>query len=94
LANNARQLLKRRLAAGKTGLIASKHLYNLKDDRQPKRPGTPYTRFVAERHGSGDLKGINNNETLKLIGAEWKALSAAEKEVCDPATLLNNVETC
>jgi hypothetical protein len=97
LANNARQLLKKRMAAGKTGksrVVASKHLSQIKDDRLPKRPATAYNLFISERHSSGDFKGIDNLESFKLMAAEWKALNAAEKEVRDPATLLYSVEPC
>ena len=31
---------------------------------------------------SGDLRGLKLGEAAKLIGREWKGLTAAEKKVC------------
>lgn len=31
---------------------------------------------------SGDLRGLKVTESAKLIGREWKSLSASEKKVC------------
>jgi hypothetical protein len=59
----------------------SRNLRKLDDDRQVKRPATGYVRFATERSTSGDFKSIPLSEKAKLVGEEWKALSAAEKEV-------------
>jgi len=81
IANNARMNLKRRLAAGQPVKILSRNLRKLDDDRQVKRPLTGFLRFSLERVASGDFTSIALGEKAKLIGEEWKALSAAEKEV-------------
>ncbi|QDS74335.1 hypothetical protein FKW77_004505 [Venturia effusa] len=80
VANAARNLLKRRLAAGAystrkgmKGLIKK-----IKDERQPKRPMSAYLAFSMDRRASGDFKNITLLESAKLITDEWKALSPAE----------------
>ncbi|KAF3043226.1 hypothetical protein E8E12_009383 [Didymella heteroderae] len=78
LANNARKLLKRKLAGKNKGGIARTQL--IEDDRQPKRPTSSWTIFFAERQSSSDFQGISIPERSKLIAAEWKSLSASEKQ--------------
>jgi hypothetical protein len=53
----------------------------LVDDRQPKGMTTSFGAFFAERHLSGDFKGITVPESAKLAAEEWKALSEGEKKV-------------
>lgn len=54
------------------------------DERAPKRGMTPYLAFNVNRRASGDFNGITIIEGAKLIGQEWKALSADEKKVRPP----------
>ena len=72
-ANNARARLNRK------GVYKSK-LAKLKDPREPISIG-PYALFTRERWASGDMKGIEVVQAAKLIGQEWRALSADEKSV-------------
>ena len=53
----------------------------LADDRFTKRGPTPYIIFFVERYASGDFAGILPKKATALVGQEWKALSAAEKQV-------------
>jgi hypothetical protein len=79
-ANNARQQLRRLLKnVGKRRYPP--HTSKIVDDRQPKRPRTPFILFTVERWATGDLKNIKTSEAAKLISEEWKALSAGEKKV-------------
>jgi hypothetical protein len=80
-ANKARILLRRKLPKKKGGRPA--HTEPLKDDRLPTAPARAYTIFVAERWATGDMKGIAVREAARVIGEEWKALSAGEKKVCN-----------
>ncbi|OQV08258.1 HMG-box domain-containing protein [Cladophialophora immunda] len=76
LANNARrQLTKKAKAAGK-----KKQYKSIQDDRSVHRPRNAYAFFFKERNDSGDLQGMTVGERGKLIGQEWKKLSAAEKK--------------
>jgi hypothetical protein len=52
------------------------------DDRQPKSFRNAYNYFSAERYASGDMKSINIIDAARLISAEWKSMTAAEKKVC------------
>ncbi|KAF1911909.1 hypothetical protein BDU57DRAFT_524011 [Ampelomyces quisqualis] len=82
LANNARTQLRFKLSGlGKTGY--SVHTARLVDERQPKRPANAYAIFVSERFATGDFKGIEIGPAGKIIGEEWKALSASEKKKYD-----------
>ncbi|KAL1653537.1 hypothetical protein SLS61_004047 [Didymella pomorum] len=78
LANNARHLLRRKLASKIKGTPA--HTKTIEDDRQAKRPISAWNFFFAERQASPDFQGIAVPERAKLISAEWKALSAGEKQ--------------
>ena len=71
-ANLARQHLRR--LGGKLNL--------LRDDRQVKGPRGAYNWFYKQRMLSGDFKGLKVSEASKLVGREWKGLSADEKKVC------------
>ena len=53
----------------------------LADERLRATRITPYIRFSTERYASGDFKNIALADRSKLIGNEWKALSASEKQV-------------
>ena len=79
IANNARAQLRKKLAGTQKKSVA--HTKKLVDDRVPKQGPTSYLCFFLERHASGDFKNIRAADAAKLIGAEWKALSAAEKKV-------------
>ncbi|KAL9094289.1 MAG: hypothetical protein Q9165_003429 [Trypethelium subeluteriae] len=50
------------------------------DDRTVKGPRKAYTYFTLDRHQSGDMKGVPVTEAAKLIGNEFKALTASEKQ--------------
>ncbi|OAP60602.1 hypothetical protein AYL99_05604 [Fonsecaea erecta] len=76
LANNARrQLTKKSKAAGR-----KKQYKAIQDDRSVHRPRNAYAFFFKERNDSGDLRGMTVGERGKLIGQEWKKLSAADKK--------------
>ncbi|XDG06544.1 hypothetical protein ABKA04_006159 [Annulohypoxylon sp. FPYF3050] len=49
------------------------------DERLPKQPTTPFTLFTKARWASGDLANKTVAESSKLLGAEWKNLSEAER---------------
>lgn len=79
-ANAARNQLKQK--AKKEG---KKKVYkHIQDERVVKQPRTSYTYFLTDRFASGDMKHMKIGEVGALIGREWKALSAAEKKVCQP----------
>lgn len=76
-ANLARNQLRRH--AKKVG---SKRTYpHIKDDRLVKAPANQYSLFLKDRYDSGDMKGMTIAEVGKLVGREWKSLSASEKKV-------------
>jgi hypothetical protein len=86
LANNARRALrklytKRKEDGFKTKAKTPAGTEPLKDERIPKHAPSSSALFVKARLASGDMAGIASTESLKLIGAEWKALSASEKKV-------------
>ncbi|RVX67869.1 hypothetical protein B0A52_08474 [Exophiala mesophila] len=75
-ANNARNKLRKQAkAAGKAKVYS-----HIQDDRLVKPPVNAYNFFFRERVASGDLKGLSLAEGGILVGKEWKALSAGEKE--------------
>ncbi|KAF3049870.1 hypothetical protein E8E11_010228 [Didymella keratinophila] len=78
LANNARKLLRRKLAGKTKGTPA--YTKPIEDDRQVKLPTSAWNFFFAERQASPDFQGIAVPERAKLISAEWKALNASEKQ--------------
>ena len=59
-----------------------KGYYALHDHRQVKGIMPAYAVFNAERFATGDFKGLKVPEAGKLIGREWKGLSADAKKVC------------
>ncbi|KAL8761151.1 MAG: hypothetical protein Q9184_002705 [Pyrenodesmia sp. 2 TL-2023] len=71
-ANNARLLLKKKNASGTWT--------KLEDERLAKGPRNAYSYFTQDRFKSGDFAGMKLAEAAKLIGGEWKALSANEKQ--------------
>ncbi|KAL8728809.1 MAG: hypothetical protein Q9181_005213 [Wetmoreana brouardii] len=71
-ANNARNLLKRR--------TKSTSWPKLQDERLVTRLKTPYNLFYTHRYRSGDFAGMKVTEAAKLIGSEWRGLSAGEKQ--------------
>ena len=54
---------------------------SLRDERQVKRPVTPLSQFVRERHASGDMHGMSLADSIRLIMKEWKELSESGKQV-------------
>ncbi|CAE7010958.1 hypothetical protein HRS9139_01843 [Pyrenophora teres f. teres] len=78
IANNARAQLRKKLAGTQKKSVA--YTKKLVDDRVPKQTPTSYLCFFLERHASGDFKNIKAADAAKLIGTEWKSLSAAEKK--------------
>ena len=54
----------------------------LQDDRQVTGLRRSYTYFYQSRMQSGDLRGLKIGEAAKLVGREWRGLSASEKKVC------------
>lgn len=76
-ANRARRLLKK-----KYGLPRSNSVLKLiKDERQPKRLVTPFAFFTKARWGSGDFNNRPLGEAVRDISAEWKGMSASQKQV-------------
>ena len=71
-ANKARAQL-RRQTAGRWS--------KLRDERLVKGPKTAYILFHSQRFRSGDFRGTSASESSKLLGNEWKGLSASEKKV-------------
>ncbi|KAF1840981.1 uncharacterized protein K460DRAFT_347492 [Cucurbitaria berberidis CBS 394.84] len=80
IANNARAALRRKLAGTPTKRKYPAHTSKLHDDRHVKKPASAYLLFNLDRYASGDLKGIKTTDAAKLVGNEWKALSAGEKK--------------
>merc|ERR1712230_113853 len=75
-ANIARRQLRRKAqAAGKKTRFTPIH-----DDRTVKSRRNAYSFFFAERRSSGDLRGMTVAESGKLLGREWKNMSASEKK--------------
>lgn len=72
-ANNARLLLKKKKTSGSWT--------KLEDERLAKRPRNDFSYFVEDRFKSGDFAGMKLGEAAKLMGGEWRALSANEKQV-------------
>ena len=58
-----------------------KRVSRIKDDRLVKRPQNTFSRFLKERHASGDFKGIKLSEATGLIAREFKGLTDSEKKV-------------
>jgi hypothetical protein len=77
LANTARRALRSR------GIYKPSHAFCrlIEDEREPKRPLSPFVLFSMSRNQSGDFKHIAVTERAKLIGQEWRALSEDEKAV-------------
>lgn len=80
IANNARNLLRRKLAGKFKSRQTPPHTQTITDERQPKRSASAWTHFFAERQASPDFKGISIRERGQLVSGEWKALSASEKQ--------------
>ncbi|KAI9779037.1 MAG: hypothetical protein M1816_003766 [Peltula sp. TS41687] len=80
VANNARRALNNLQANQKPGSPRSRKFPPIKDQRQPKRTTTQYTLFFTDRHRSGDFRHMPIPEAAKLIGREWRELSANDKE--------------
>ncbi|OIW35164.1 hypothetical protein CONLIGDRAFT_689410 [Coniochaeta ligniaria NRRL 30616] len=71
-ANRARQRLRRLLPAHKKG--------DIKDDRLPKQPASPYAAYIASRWKSGELAGESFKDASSDSASKWKSMSAAEKK--------------
>lgn len=80
IANNARAQLRKKLGGTNEKRKQHAHTAKIHDERHVKKPSSAYILFSKERWASGDLKGITATESAKLIGNEWKALSASEKK--------------
>lgn len=76
LANTARRALHRRLGSKRSSPLTRL----IEDERLPKRACSGYIFFSNSRQASGDFKHIAVRERAKLIGQEWNAMSAEEKE--------------
>ncbi|KAJ4296525.1 hypothetical protein N0V90_006570 [Kalmusia sp. IMI 367209] len=72
-ANYARTRLRGKLPGRWTRLVDERHTVS-----PAKIP--PYIRFYKERYASGDFKNIAIGDGAKLIGNEWRALNASEKQ--------------
>jgi hypothetical protein len=76
-ANYARiQLRQQAKAAGQ-----KKQYAHIQDDRLVKQPVNSYSHFLSDRIKSGDFKDMKISEIGSLIGREWKALTASDKQV-------------
>jgi len=51
----------------------------IKDERVVTRPRNAFIQYVTNRASSPDFNNIRAVDRMKLIGAEWKELSASEK---------------
>jgi hypothetical protein len=76
-ANNARNQLKQQ--AKKEG--RKKNFNHIQDERLVKQARSSYAYFLMDRFASGDMRNMKISEVGVLIGREWKALSAAQKQV-------------
>lgn len=81
IANNARNLLRRKLAGKLKGSNAPAHTQRIEDERAVKRPSSAWAVFFGERVSSSDFKSIARKEATDLIAGEWRALNASEKQV-------------
>ncbi|KAF2272596.1 uncharacterized protein EI97DRAFT_436836 [Westerdykella ornata] len=77
VANVARARLRRLFKAEQKK--PPKNTAKIEDDRRVKKR-TPFNNFYTERLASGDFKGIEAKEWLKLAWKEWKALTEAEQQ--------------
>jgi hypothetical protein len=83
-ANAARNQLKKQAK-----LAGSKKVFNhIQDERLVRRPRMPFNYFLTDRFASGDMKHMKLGEVGALVSREWKALSAAEKKVLSPLTII------
>jgi len=75
LANSARSRLSNKFSFKASGGK------RIRDHRIPKRTCGAYGYYMKERWSSGTFTGIDVKEAAKKMGAEWKALSEAQKQV-------------
>ncbi len=80
LANMARASLARTL---KTKRVPTR-MKPLHDARRVPGRRLAYIWFVMERYGTDDFLGKTMTEAGRILGAEYKALSPAERKVCSP----------
>lgn len=73
-ANRARQQLNRLEKTTKHRSIA--------DERQPKRAVAAFSLFTKERWESGEFTGRPLAEAARTLSAEWKNISASDRQVC------------
>ena len=78
-ANLARGRLRRIFASRSRGLPFQTQ--RIDDDRLPKRPVSAWVTFLTEKYASGAYNGTKVSESSKSIANEWKAMTAAEKQV-------------
>ncbi|TQS37433.1 hypothetical protein Golomagni_02092 [Golovinomyces magnicellulatus] len=76
LANNARRQMSRLYPQ-------SKQWRQIQDERQPKRPITPFLCYVKERYSSGEYAGTNLLEVSKKLTSEFKALTPNDRKKYD-----------
>ncbi|CAK7274505.1 hypothetical protein SEPCBS119000_006207 [Sporothrix epigloea] len=55
----------------------------IQDDRLPKRPTTSFSLFTKERWATGEFAGRPLAEAARTIAAEWKSLSATDRQHYD-----------
>ncbi|CAJ2501782.1 Uu.00g046350.m01.CDS01 [Anthostomella pinea] len=75
-ANKARKLLKTKYNIPKAKLNAR----TIKDERQPKRPSTPFSLFTKARWATGDYANHSIVEATINISKEWRALQDSERQ--------------
>lgn len=78
LANIARRELNRKAP---TGARKAPKYPEIRDERVVKQPRSAYIQFVTNRATSMDFNNILAKDRMKLLGQEWKELSAEEKSV-------------
>lgn len=78
IANNARKELNRKFP---TKYGKQVKYPEIQDERVVTRPRNSYIQFASIRATSGDFKNIMAKDRMKLLGQEWKELSAEEKQV-------------
>jgi len=52
----------------------------IRDPRVPKMPPNAYSQFTSSRWASGEFEGVSVPDAAKRMSAEWKSLTAAQKQ--------------
>jgi hypothetical protein len=72
-----------RRALGHMGLkVSQSKLAQIKDDRFPKAPSSPFNFFIKMRYESGDMTGTPVKEAARPLRSEWNSLSESDRQVC------------